>query len=390
MIDSFRLLDTGAGTAGESPLPMPRLETKVPNVPCATCPEPSMSSPTAPQTAQPPAPPPRWHTALVWALVVAVLVASASTVVAWRADDEVYQADILLAAFEDLPNDPERAEELATWLAEESIRSLRLDERIGDLLPLGLGVVAGPIINALEGVAVNVSTRLVQTELFAQIWARALPAVHEQLVLLAEGSDEGLLLDDGESIRIDLDEAILAMYDLIADAIPDIPDDSLFARLTGIDTVAIKQAIGDFLARALPDDLVGFPIIGEEAVDRIRTWDMQLQLILWVSLLTVIAAAAAVIMSERRRPLAIGAVAAAIVAGVGLGALLVSSLENAIVEALRNLPFDGGGPSLDTILSWWIGLIVLTLLFALVPIGTRLLNRTRPAPGRQRPSRMPG
>jgi hypothetical protein len=349
-----------------------------------------MSASTAAKTTEPPAPPPRWQTAVVWALVVTVLLASASAVVAWRADDEVYQPDILLAAFEDLPDDPERAEELAAWLAEEAIRSLRLDERISDLLPLGLGVVAGPIINALEGVAVNVSTRLVRTELFAQIWRRALPAVNEQLVLLAEGSDDGLLLDDGESIRVDLDEAILAMYDLIAEAVPDIPDDSLFARVTGIDTVAIKQAIGDFLARALPDDLVGFPIIGAEAVDRIRTWDMQLRVILWVSLFTVIAAAASVIATERRRPLAIGAVVAAIAAGIGLGVLLVSRLESAIVEALRNLPFDGGGPSLDTILSWWVGLIVLALLFALTPIGTRLLNRIGPAPGRHGPSSLPG
>lgn len=349
-----------------------------------------MTSPSASHTVESPAQPPRWQAAVVWALVVTVLLASASAIVAWRADDEVYEPDILLAAFEDLPNDPERAEELAAWLAEEAIRSLRLDERLSDLLPLGLGVVAGPIINALEGVAVNVSTRLVRTDLFAQIWARALPAVHEQLILLAEGSDEGLLLSDGESIRIDLDEAILAMYDLIAEAVPDIPDDSLFARITGIDTAAIKQSIGDFLARALPDDLVGFPIIGAEAVDRIQTWNLQLQVIFWVSLSTVIAAAAAVIVSERRRPLVIGAVAVAIPAGVGLGLLLVARLESAIVEALRNLPFDGEGPSLDTMLSWWVGLIVLALLFALAPLGVKLLARLGPAPGRHGPSRLPG
>lgn len=349
-----------------------------------------MSAPSPTQTAPPPAPRPRWQAAVVWALVATVLLASASTMVAWRADDEVYQPDILLAAFEDLPDDPQRAEELAAWLAEEAIRSLRLDERIGDLLPLGLGVVAGPIINALEGVAVNVSTRLVRTELFAQIWRSALPAVHEQLVLLAEGSDEGLLLSDAEGIRIDLDEAILAMYDLIADAVPDIPDDSLFARITGIDTVAIKQTIGDFLARALPDDLVGFPIIGEEAVDRIRTWNMQIQVILWVSLLTVIAAAASIILSERRRPLAVGAIVGAVAAGAGIGVLLVSRLERAIVDALRNLPFDGGGPSLDTVLSWWIGLAVLALLFALAPLAVKLLQRMGPPPGRTHPSMTPG
>jgi hypothetical protein len=345
-----------------------------------------MSSPAAPPTTQPPTPQSRGQTALVWLLAVAITLGTASAVVAWRADDQLYEPDILLAAFEDLPNDLERAEELATWLAEEAIRSLRLRDRIGDLLPLGLGVIAGPIVAALENVAVDVSTRLVRTELFAQIWANALPAVHEQIVLLAEGSDEGLLAVDGQVIVVDLDQAILAMYDLIAEAVPDIPDDSLFARITNIDTVAIKEAIRDFLVRTLPVDLAGFPLIGAEAVDHLRTWERQLQLILWISLATVVAAAAAAIVSERRRALAVSAVAAAVVAGIGIGALLITRLENAIVEALRNLPFDGAAPSLETVLSSWVALTILTLLAALAPLVARFVGRMGPAPGRHGPS----
>ncbi len=328
----------------------------------------------------------RWQAALVWVLAVTVALATASAVVAWRADDQLYEPDILLAAFEDLPDDPERAEELATWLAEEAIRSLQLDERIDDLLPFGLGVIAGPVVNVVEGIAVDVSTRLVRTELFADIWARALPAVHEQVVLLVNGSDEGLLSSDGQTIVVDLDEAILAAYDLIAEAIPDIPDDSFVAQITGIDTAAIKESVGNFLAGALPDDLAGFPLIGAEALDRIQTWDKQLQLILWFSVATVIAAAAAAVVSERRRALAISAMVGAALAGVGIGVLLIARLETAIVDALRNLPFDGGGPSLDTVFSWWIALIVLALLVALAPFGARLLSNRGPAPGRHPPS----
>ncbi len=323
---------------------------------------------------------------MVWVLAATVLFATASAYVSWQADDLVYDPDILLAAFEDLPDDPERAEELATWLAEEAIRSLRLDERLGEILPFGLGVVATPIVNVIEGLAVDVSTRLVRTELFAQIWRNALPEVQRQLELLAEGSDEGLLTTDVEGIAIDLDEAILATYDLIAEAIPDIPDDSLFARVTGIDTVAIKQAIGDFLARALPEDLTGFPLIGAEALDRIRTWESQLVFITWLSVITAIAAAASVIFTERRRNLAIGAVVAAVPLGIAIGALLVTRLETALVDALRNLPFDGGGPALDTVVSWWIALLVLALLLAFAPLVPRYFRTLGPAPGRHGPS----
>ncbi len=345
-----------------------------------------MSSLNAPQTIEPPRPRTRLQASLVWVLAVTVALASASAVVAWQADDQLYDPDIVLAAFEDLPNNPERAEELATWLAEETIRSLRLRERIDDLLPFGLGVIAGPIVGALEGVAVDVSTRLVRTELFAQIWARALPAVHEQLVLLAEGSDEGLLDTDGQTIVVDLDEAILASYALIAEAVPDIPDDSLFAQITGIDTAAIKESIGNFLAGALPDDLAGFPLIGAEALDRIQTWERQLRLIVWFSIATVLAAAAAAIVSERRRSLVISAVVGAVLVGVAIGALLVSRLERAIVDALRNLPFDGAGPSFETVMSWWIAFTVMALLLALVPLGGWALRRMGPTPGRHGPS----
>ena len=47
---------------------------------------------------------------------------------------EGLEPDILLAAFEDLPDDPERAQALAEWVAAESIRALPIDQLLDELL----------------------------------------------------------------------------------------------------------------------------------------------------------------------------------------------------------------------------------------------------------------
>ena len=320
----------------------------------------------------------------MWVLAATVALASASAIVAWRADDQLYEPDILLAAFEDLPNDPERAQELARWIAEESIRALPIDELAGEL-PLGLGVLARPLVGVLEEAAVGVATRLVGTELFAQIWAEALPAVHEQFVLLIEGSDDGLLELQGQSVAIDLDEAILATYDLIAEAIPDIPDDSLFARITGIDTEGIKATIGDFLERALPDDLTGFALIDAAQVEEIQRLQRQLNLIFWLSLVTIVAAAAVAIWLAVKRPVAVAIVSVAALIGVVAGVLAVTAIEDAIVNALRAIPWEGDGPSITTLIDVWTAFSVIALLVVGGVGATRLLPRRGPAPGRHVP-----
>lgn len=340
----------------------------------------------APTVEPAPPAPTGWRAAVVWIVAVAIALATASGIVAWQADDQFYEPDILLEAFADLPEDPERAREIATWLAEEAIRSLRLDERLDELLPFGLGVVAGPIVNVLEDLAVRTATQVVGSDFFAEVWADALPGVRDQLVLLQEGSDEGLLTTSGGSVVVDLDRAILAAYDLMADAIPDIPDDSLFARVTGIDTRAIKESIGDFLERALPETLTGFPLIGAETLERIEKWRSQLDLIAWLSVVTILAAGAAALLTDPRRALVIGAIIGGVVAGIGLGLVAIAWLESAIVDALRSIPWDGGGPTVDGVLDWWLGGLIIAIVLSLVPLITRFVGGMPPAPGRHGPS----
>ncbi len=341
-----------------------------------------------PTTDTAPPPRPRWQDTLVWVLVAIVTLAAASAVVSWRADDELYQPDILLAAFADLPDDPERAQALAEWIAEAAIDALRIEEQLAAALPFGLGVFAGSLTETLEGVAADVSSRLVQTELFADIWNDALVATHEQFALAAQGSDEGLLQLDNGAIALDLDEAILATYRLIADAVPDIPEDSLFSRVTGVDTEAVKDSIGRFLEWAVPDDLTGFALIESEELAGIQRWDNQLGIILWVSSITTIAAAGVAIWLAAERRIVLAAAAVALVAGVIIGIVTVSAVENAIVTALRELPWEGGGPSINTVLDVWTTLSIIVVLFVAGLAITPLVARRGPPPGRHVPSEL--
>ena len=92
------------------------------------------------QTAGPTTGSPGW---IAWILVVLVGFGATSTVMAWWANDALYDQEIMIAAFGDLPSDPERADEFATWATAEAISGLNVESRLADALPPGLDLVAG-------------------------------------------------------------------------------------------------------------------------------------------------------------------------------------------------------------------------------------------------------
>jgi hypothetical protein len=307
----------------------------------------------------------RLQVVLAAVLVAMVTLATVSAVMAWRARDQMYEPDIMLAAFGDLPDDPERAEDLAEWLAEEATAALRLEEQLADVLPFGLGIFAGSLVDSLEASTADISARLIQTEFFSELWDSALPAAHEQFVLLVRGSDDGLFTLDGEAVTVDLDEAIVMSYDMVAEALPEISEDGFFSQITGIGPGEIKAALGEFLEGALPEDLDAFILIESEELASVQGWESQLQLVFWLSVAVAVLAAAGAVVVSSRRPVALAVVAGAVLVGGIIGLLSIAAVEQALITALRDLPWNGSGPSVTAVLNGWTAATVVMIVIAL-------------------------
>lgn len=290
-----------------------------------------------------------------------------SGVVTWWADDALYEPDIMIAAFGDLPDDPERAEALGVWIAEEAISGLAVEERIEEALPFGLSLVAGPVTDRVEDAVSIATSELIQTEFFADIWEAALPAAHEAFVQALDDSGEGVLSADGGVVSVDVSRAIVATYEEVVDFLPEISGDGLLARVTGLQPGDIKGALGNLLVSNLPDDLGSFVLIESDALASIQEWSTQLGQLFWLSVIAAVTAGigAVVISRSRRTVIALGVV---VVGALLVGFLAISGIERAIINALADIPFSSGGFAFDAWLDGW-RLFLLVSIAAAIGIG---------------------
>mgnify|MGYP001823248377 FL=1 len=314
------------------------------------------------------------------ALLLGLLgLSTVSAVVSWWADDSLYEPDIMVAAFGDLPDDPERADALGAWIAEEAISGLDVEERIEEALPFGLSLVAGPVTDRVEDAVSIATAEFIQTELFAGIWEEALPAAHEAFVQALDDTDDGVLSADGGVVTVDVSRAIIATYDQVADFLPEISNEGLFAEITGLRAGEIKSAIGDLLLTYVPDDLGSFVLIDSPALAAVEQADDQLGRIVWLSVLALATAGVAAIVMAPRKWTVI-ALGVTLVAALAVGFATTAGAERAIIAALADLPFSGGGLAFDGWLNaWQLFLMASIMVAAGLGIGAAVASSRRPA-----------
>ena len=84
-----------------------------------------------------------------------------------------------------------------------------------------LGLLAAPLAGQVEQVVRRVVTAVVESEQFATAWVAANRVAHAQLVNVLSGSTEGVLVDNGTSVTIDIaDLAAPIEQRLVAAGVP--------------------------------------------------------------------------------------------------------------------------------------------------------------------------
>jgi hypothetical protein len=287
-----------------------------------------------------------------------------SGVVTWWAGDSLYEPDIMISAFGDLPDDPQRAEELGGWIAEEAVNGLAVEERIEEALPFGLSLLAEPVTDRLEGAVSVATSELVQTELFADIWDAALPAAHEAFVQALDESNDGVLSAEAGVVSVNVSRAIIATYDAVADVLPEIAGDGLLARVTGLEPGDIKGALGNLLVSNLPDDLGTFVLIESQALASIQEWSAQLGQLFWLSVVAAVTAGIGAVVISRTRTTLV-AVGVTVAGALLVGLLAISGIERAIINALADIPFSTGGLAFDSWLDGWRLFLIVSIVTAL-------------------------
>ena len=326
-----------------------------------------------------PTPRRRVRTALAALLIALMGLATVSVVVSAWADDAMYDTEIMVSAFGDLPRDPERAEALGEFIAAEAVAGLAIEDRIAEALPFGLSLLAAPVTDGVEDAVSAASAALLQTDMFAELWEDSLPVAHESLVAALQGNGGGVLTAEAGVVSVDVSAGILATYEQVADFLPEISNDGLFAEITGLRAGDIKGAIGDLLVTYVPDDLGSFVLIDSPALAAVQHADDQLGRIVWLSVLALATAGvAAIVMAPRKWTLV--TLGLTLVAASVIGFAMTAGAERAIIAALADLPFSAGGFAFDAWLNaWQLFLLVSTMAAVGLGVGAAVASGRRPA-----------
>jgi hypothetical protein len=119
----------------------------------------------------------------------------------------ISNTDDFVSAFAPLPEDEAVAEELGQALADAAIDPEQTASNISARLPQDLQPLAVPVATALNELAANAATRLVESDAFAAIWERTLQAAHSALLDLLR------FRQAANELRADVSEAADALGD---------------------------------------------------------------------------------------------------------------------------------------------------------------------------------
>ncbi|MEU6918115.1 hypothetical protein [Streptomyces olindensis] len=236
-------------------------------------------------------------------LVLALLLAPLSVVAAW-VDDEVSDTGRYVQTVAPLASEPAVQEVVTDRLTDRVVAAVDV-EAVTDALTRTLaeagappGVVeaseslAGPLRSAVRGVVDSTISRVITSDAFQQAWEGANERAHAAVVTMLTGEREGTLRATGDTIQLDLGQAVDEVRQRLVDA--------------GFDKAA-----------AIPDTDRTVTLFETEKLDSAQNAMRLLDIVgTWLPVLTIALAALAVWTAPRHRLMLL-------VTAVGVGVMMV-------------------------------------------------------------------
>jgi hypothetical protein len=232
-------------------------------------------------------------------LVVAAISLTLASVAVWTRAT-LLDTDRYVAVVSAVAADEQVIATASQRLAAQTVDALDIAARVEAVLPPRAGFLAAPLTERIEARAAEGLARLLATDQAQQLWAGANRRLHASLVAVVRGESSALALEDGV-LTLDLFPVVVtAIGQLQANGV--IPADVTLPDLSAEeDLEAARQRLGTALGVALPSDLGKVVVADAPALERVRSVVGLLDaLVVWLVILTVVAAVGAVVVSTRR------------------------------------------------------------------------------------------
>ncbi len=276
-----------------------------------------------------------------WILVALTALSVVTSTVAYWAHRTVFDQGRYLSLVVPLADDPAVKAALATYLTDEIVSALDLDQRIADALgeipqlPKRVPqLIAGPVANMGNDLVAKEVTGFVDSQEFRDLWNQINAIGHEKVVALLRADYEKLpnLRLEGEEVRINLlpivsevlQRVVQKGVGLVASGVM-IPDISV----TDVSDSA-RQKLSAVLGITLPEHFGELTVMSKENLDDAQALVGRLDRLVWaLVLLSVALALASLLMAVDKRR---GLVQLAL--GVAVGLLLAAVAIRRVKEEL--------------------------------------------------------
>lgn len=160
---------------------------------------------------------PVWRRTLAWVFLVLGLVLVPLAVTGGWVRGNIFSTDGFVNMVGPLASDPAIQDQIANSVTNQIFNALDLEARLQNVLPSGLGFLAGPVEDRLKARALQGAQALVATDQFPAIWTKAITGVHGAVVGFLNGTGKVYLNENG-MITLDLSALSTRVVDRLAQA----------------------------------------------------------------------------------------------------------------------------------------------------------------------------
>jgi hypothetical protein len=325
------------------------------------------------------------RTVVVVLLVVSMLCLALGSVGVWAARTTFNNA-VFTERVGDLGSDPAVQAALATYLTDEVMDALNVEEFLASRLPPAASVLAVPLSGAVDSFVQEQVEKVLATDAFANVWRRAISRAHKAFVFAATSdtplADTSIADSTGGQIVVNLLPVIALVLQDLTDVSPDLVAnvgstlESLVNDPPAEAIATLQQATGV----TLPEGFGVITIEDDGTLGTVRDIiSFSEKAVVGLIVLFVVTAAGAVALSQRReRTLAQFLAAAAVVLAVVRQAALV--LERELVDMVQ-VPVnrDAADAIATSLMQGLFELLGWLLLFVIIgAVAMWVVNRRHP------------
>jgi hypothetical protein len=273
-------------------------------------------------------------------VVITSLAITVTTIDTW-AHRTLLNTDAWVETVAPLGTNPQVTAALATYVTDQIVTRLDLQQRAADALSQAApqaAFLAGPITNAIEGFVHDKMTEFFNSEAWATLWTEANRVAHEQAVNILRGRQGTVLTNENGQVTLNLIPVITAVLQKIEDVAQGLLGDRVtLPQISGTEQVSTAiAALSSALNKPLPPDFGQIVIFQSDSLAKaqnaVKMFDRLTYLLILLSLILI---AVTIVLSVNRRRTAVQLAIGAIV-GVLIARLIIRKISDNVVASISS------------------------------------------------------